>query len=367
MSEIEIEPIKTEEITRAANSDEIKVDIAAEEAAKNQVSESTANITQTIFDQYIEKQAAASRKLLSDMAEELKLNDVDGADISVALTDLEVNGVSEQSLAQNNPSVYNSFKNLVGRLSQSIENLVKKRTNSKVEKLIDDNNKAAEEYYKDPTDNAKKLAFDSTQDALRKALVDSPDEDVKKLEKQVEDSKKGSWKKWVETLVKVLKLVGIGYGIYAIIKAIADSETGCYQFKTDSNSTLTKTKLPCPSTTDDSVNCRCGNTAETCTSNQKLPYCCNAGSIAYNQPCKGQTGKPDSVYYAWEQQTFAGVLNELWKGIKDLPQELADFGSMIGKILKYLLFGVLIFVGIVILIYILKFLFSLFSKNKKNK
>ena len=360
----ELEPIEPEEISRVVEEPSIKADILAEEIAKTKVNELSSKVSQAVFDQVVENQASASRKLLVDVSEELKFN---GNDISVALTELEVNQTPEAQIAQSNPSLYTSFKELVGRVSQTIEDIIKNRTNNKVENLIDENNKAAEEYYKDPTDNAKKTAFDKTQKALRKALIDSSDPDVQKLEKEVESTKKGNWKKWVETLLKVLKFAGFAYGIYAIVKAIVDAETGCYQFRTDANGTLTSTKLPCPNNKDDSVYCRCGLQNETCTSNQKLPYCCQAGSLAYNQPCKGQAGKPDSIYYGWKQQTFAGFFNDAIKIISDLPKEVESLGSGLWKILKYVLYILLGIVGVVVLFYILKFLFTLFKDSKDSK
>jgi hypothetical protein len=361
---VELQVIEPEELTRIFEEPTIKADLLAEDIAKAQVNELSSKVSQTAFDKAIDTQEAASRKVLTGISEELKIN---GNDISLALNDLEVNNTSEAQLAQTNPTAYTSLKNLVGRICQTIEDTIKKRTNKKVEKLIDDNNQAAEEYYKDPTNPTKQNAFKTTQDALRKALEQQPDEDVQKLEKDVESSKKGSWKKWKETIINALKLAGIAVSIYLVVKAIIDTETGCYMYQTDSNGTLTSTKIPCPSEKDDSVNCRCGIKDETCTSNPKLPYCCNAGSIAYNQPCKGQPGKPDSIYYGWKQQTFAGFFNDLIKNIENLPQTLGNIFGGIWKILKYVLIGILVVIGVVILIYILRFLFALFSSSNKDK
>jgi hypothetical protein len=366
MSKIEI--IEPEELSRIFEEPTIKADLVAEEVAKAQVNDLTSKTSQAAFDRAIDIQEAASRKVLSGISEELKIN---GNDISIAVTDLEVNNIPEAQLAQTNPTAYNSFKNLVERTCQTIEDIIKRRTNTKVETLIDENNKAAEEYYKDPTNAVKKNAFKTTQDALRKALLEQPDQDVKKLQDEVEKSKKGNWKKWSETIIRALKVVGIALSIYFVGKALVDAETGCYMYKMDSNGTLTSTKIPCPIDKDDAPNCRCGVKDETCASNTKLPYCCNAGSIAYNKPCKGEAGKPDSIYYGWKQQTFAGFVNDLLKGINDalknLPQELGNLFGGIWKILKYVLIGILVIVGLVVLIYILRFLFSLFGSSSDKR
>ena len=186
--------------------------------------------------------------------------------------------------------------------------------------------------------------------------LETRDSDLLKKIESIDPKSKEYIKKTIAFMMMSAAAAGL---LYFILKLGHDELSGCYQFKVDSQSQITQTKMDCPNVNSDPGNCGCQDSTFTpatkdawCSNHRQYPMCCGGGA---NPICVGIAGSANSLYYG-------AVDKSLTQDAADAVKGLADTISAIGKnVLKYVLY---IFAGIVALLFLYLILSKLLAPKK---
>lgn len=221
-----------------------------------------------------------------------------------------------------------------------------------------------------------------------KARFDELQEKFDKLKEDAKNGKKKTWGQWTkDKLTDLTKLAAMGLGSYAfyeMVKEHQDSMNGCWLIETSTgnkckipqltcNADARKAGTPCVPCTD------CANNFNPCagvkckTADDDSPFpgsgcsnCCNAADGTTPEDCLSDAPSctddcdpmcSSSKYRNIPQGYGMKCVNVDWWGA--LADGIGDLGgdtdSLLKKILQWLLIGLAIIVGIIILVYGVKF------------
>lgn len=290
---------------------------------------------------------------------------------------------ARKSLTETSGSVFQSAWKSLSKLWRSSGIDMTKLTESeeRTKKKVAD---AQDKFKKGPNNEQTRKTYQDAMDAAaeeHQAVIDEMLKENAKLKKLLEKqaSKRSTTTQKLELLVKAI-FVGaiIGGGIWGLLQ-LADEFTGCFIYANN-----TSAKLSCSDKYEDHKDqCNCGSVARGIVGLDEIKTACATAKDTTTPACRTGClpvtvgGKPvastctdvpaGGVYYTYEDCSilcaFKKAADAVWHFAGDLPGELAGW---VGKILKYIAIGIIAVLGLVILIAIVRFVWSHFVTKKSS-